>query len=240
MRRSRLRPCLRACPWGVPFRRVKDERKDGCFVSSEDSNYWTIRMQRVRLRLHEAPLPPLDRGDHCRGDPACARGPGAGGALCRDRGLGLPAELLEPHGHQREGSAQVDALAALQRAPGGRPDPQRAPRRRDAELVPLRGDRTALSRTDAGHPRCARRAAEDRLAAGARGQAQTRGSVDVVPPLRVHGTGSARQARASVAGPTISLRRAARTRRSMAWTARPPFSYPPICTPLRFLARSFM
>src|SRR5207245_322327 len=109
-------------------------------------------------------------------------------------------ELLEPHGHQREGSAQFDALAALQRAPGGRPDPQRAPRRRDAELVPLRGDRTALSRTAAGQPRCARRAAEDRLAAGPRGQAQTRGSVDVVPPLRVHETGSARQARASVAG----------------------------------------
>src|SRR5439155_7182966 len=42
MRRSRLRPCLRACPWDVPFRRVKDERRDGCFVSSEDSNYWTI------------------------------------------------------------------------------------------------------------------------------------------------------------------------------------------------------
>src|SRR5439155_19089793 len=157
-------------------------------------------MQRVRLRLHEAPLPPLDRGDHRRGDPACARGPGAGGALRRDRGLRLSAELLESHGHQREGSAQVDALAALQRAPGGRPDPQRAPRRRDAELVPLRGDRTALSRIAAGHPRCARRAAEDRLAAGARGQAQTRGSVDLVPPLRVHETGSARQARASVAG----------------------------------------
>jgi len=159
-----------------------------------------FRTQRVRLRLHEAPLPPLDRGDHHRGDPACARGSGAGGALRRDRGLCVPAELLEPHGHQREGSAQVDALAALQRAPGGRPDPQRAPRSRDAELVPLRGDRAAISRTAAGHPRCARRAEaeEDRLATGARGQAQTRGSVDVVPPLRVHETGSAGQARASV------------------------------------------
>src|SRR5207253_6925915 len=136
----------------------------------------------------------------------------------------LPAELLEPHGHQREGSAQVDALAALQRAPGGRPDPQRAPRRRDAELVPLRGDRTALSRIAAGHPRCARRAAEDRLAAGARGQAQTRGSVDVVPPCastrRVLPGRRERQLPAR-----ISLRRAARTRRSMAWTARPAYSW---------------
>src|SRR5260370_42498648 len=111
-------------PMGVPFRRVWDERREGCSCSSEDPNYCTIRCRRLESQSDGTVLPPLARGDHRRGDPACARGPGAGGALCRERGLRQPAELLEPGGHQRDERAQVDPLAALQGAARSRPDPQ--------------------------------------------------------------------------------------------------------------------
>src|SRR3989442_15754789 len=125
-------------------------------------------------RRRETLVPPSHRGGNPRRDPARAGGYRPPDALCRVGRFRLSAELLEPAGRQRQDRAQVHPLAALPRAARGWADPDRAARRRDAELPAVRRDRAALSRAAPRDPQRGRRAAASRRTGGAPGEAQAK------------------------------------------------------------------
>jgi len=130
----------------------------GCSDSSEDSHYWTKVGTRAYNWLRETVVPSCHRGGRRRGHPARPGGSRAPGDLRRAGRFRRSAKLLEPDRCLRQDGAQVDALGALPRLEGGRADPQRASRRRDAELGAHRRDRAAVPGADPGDPRGARQA----------------------------------------------------------------------------------
>ncbi|MCU1321450.1 MAG: hypothetical protein JWM43_1099 [Acidobacteriaceae bacterium] len=100
--------------------------------------------------MYEATFSSFGRRRYGGSDPACAFRSRSRRYLFRHRGSAVLAELLQLSKGQRKANSEIDPVAALQGFEGSRLDSWGTSRRRDAQYVPLYGDRETLSGIDRG------------------------------------------------------------------------------------------